>query len=53
MPVNILIEGLADEPLYVARLTNFTENHWRPAEAEKHSESLHRCIRALSTLISS
>ena len=39
-------------PLYVARLTNFTENHWRPGEAEKHSESLHRCIRALSTLIS-
>jgi hypothetical protein len=37
-------------PLYVARLTDFTQNHWRPAEAEKHSESLRRCIRALSTL---
>lgn len=39
-------------PLYVARLTDFTENHWRPTEGEKHSESLRRCIRALSTLTS-
>jgi hypothetical protein len=37
-------------PLYVARLTDFTENYWRPAEGEQHSESLRRCIRALSTL---
>src|SRR5260370_12236039 len=39
-------------PLYVPRLTAFTENHWRPAEGEKHSESLRRCICALSTLTS-
>jgi hypothetical protein len=39
-------------PLYFARLTDFTENHWRPSEGEKRSESLHRCIRALSTLTS-
>jgi len=37
-------------PLYAPRLTDFTENHWRPDEAEKHSESLRRCIHALSTL---
>ena len=40
-------------PLYVARLTEFTENHWRPDEAEKNSESLRRCIKSLSTLKSS
>ncbi len=39
-------------PLYVARLTDFTENHWRPSEGEKHSESLRRCVHALSTLTS-
>lgn len=37
-------------PLYMARLTDFTENHWRPGEGQKHSKSLHRCINALSTL---
>ena len=37
-------------PLYVARLADFTENHLEPSEGEKHSESLRRCIRALSTL---
>jgi hypothetical protein len=37
-------------PLYVARLTDFTEKHWRPDEGMKHSESLRRCIHALSTL---
>jgi hypothetical protein len=39
-------------PLYAARLADFTENHWRPAEGEKHSASLRRCIYALSTLTS-
>ena len=37
-------------PLYVTRLTDFTENHWQPDEGVKHSESLSRCIGALSTL---
>jgi hypothetical protein len=37
-------------PLYVARLSEFTENHWQPGEAANHSESLRRCIKALSTL---
>jgi hypothetical protein len=37
-------------PLYVAHLAEFTENHWKPSEAMKHSESLRRCISALSTL---
>ncbi len=37
-------------PLYVTRFTDFTENHWRPDEGAVHSESLRRCITALSTL---
>jgi hypothetical protein len=37
-------------PLYLARLTDFTVRQWDPAEGEKHSQSLQRCIRALSTL---
>lgn len=37
-------------PLYVARLSEFTENHWQPDEAANRSESLRRCIKALSTL---
>lgn len=37
-------------PLYVARLNEFTEKHWRPAVAAQCSDSLLRCIRALSAL---
>lgn len=37
-------------PLYLARLTDFTIHQWEPSEGEKHSQSLRRCIRALSTL---
>lgn len=37
-------------PLYVARITDYTLNHWRPDEAAKNSESLSRCIKALSAL---
>lgn len=37
-------------PLYMARLTDFTENHWRPDEGQKNSRSLHRCLNALVTL---
>lgn len=39
-------------PLYVARLREFTEKHWRPDVAAGHSRSLSRCINALSTLTS-
>ena len=39
-------------PLYVARLTEFAERYWRPDIAAENSESLHRCIRALATLLS-
>ncbi len=35
---------------YIPRLLEFTTNYWRPDEAAKHSESLRRCIKALSTL---
>ncbi len=45
-------ETLVNIALYVARLTEFTEKHWRPDEAADHSESLRRCISALSTLTS-
>lgn len=37
-------------PLYVARLNEFTEKHWRPEVAAQCSDSLLRCIRALSAL---
>lgn len=39
-------------PLYVPRLTEFAEKHWRPDIAANESESLRRCILALSTLTS-
>jgi len=35
-------------PLYVARLNEFIEKHWRPEVAAQCSDSLLRCIRALS-----
>jgi len=38
-------------PLYVPRLTEFVENLWRPDVAANESESLRRCMLALSTLI--
>jgi hypothetical protein len=37
-------------PLYLTRLTDFTTYQWEPSEGEKHSQSLRRCISALSTL---
>lgn len=37
-------------PLYAAQLTEFTEKYWRPQVAQEHSDSLRRCINALSTL---
>jgi len=39
-------------PLYVARLTDFVENYWEPDKGARQSESLRRCINALSTLTS-
>ena len=39
-------------PLYVARLTDFVENYWEPDKGARQSESLRRCINALSTLAS-
>jgi hypothetical protein len=39
-------------PLYVPRLTEFVEKLWRPDVAANESESLRRCISALSTLTS-
>ena len=35
---------------YTARLIDFTENYRQPDEAAKRSDSLRRCINALSTL---
>ncbi len=37
-------------PLYVERLITFAQSHWQPDEAATRSESLRRCIQALSTL---
>jgi hypothetical protein len=39
-------------PLYVPRLIEFAEKLWRPDIAANESESLRRCILALSTLTS-
>jgi hypothetical protein len=39
-------------PLYVPRLTEFVEKLWRPDVAANESDSLRRCIYALSTLTS-
>lgn len=36
---------------YAARLNEFTQKHWRPNEARQRSESLHRCMKALSELV--
>lgn len=35
-------------PGYSARMIEFAQEHWRPAEAAKNSDSLARCIRALA-----
>jgi hypothetical protein len=37
-------------PLYLTRLTDFTTQQWEPAKGAMHSQSLRRCIHALSTL---
>ena len=52
--VNVLVEGSGAKvgPLYVRRLTEFVENLWRPDIAANESESLRRCILALSALTS-
>ena len=44
------MSGAKVGPLYVSRLTEFVENMWRPDVAANESESLYRCIRALSKL---
>src|SRR5437660_3612804 len=44
------MSGAKVGPLYVPRLTEFVENHWRPDVAANESKSLRHCINALSTL---
>ena len=44
------MSGAKVGPLYVARLTEFVENLWRPDVAANESKSLRHCINALSTL---
>jgi hypothetical protein len=39
-------------PRYTSRLIEFATQHWRPDEAMKRSDSLRRCVHALSTLTS-
>jgi hypothetical protein len=38
-------------PHYVSKLMEFTELYWNPDLAAQHSNSLQRCINAISTLI--
>lgn len=46
------MSGAKVGPLYVSQLTKFVEELWRPDVAANESESLRRCISALSTLTS-
>ena len=39
-------------PHYADQLIEFTKNYWQPDEALKRSESLQRCVYALSSLTS-
>ncbi len=42
--------GAHEGPLYPVRLNEFTQKYWRPEEAMLRSDSLRRCINALSTV---
>ncbi|MGH2494819.1 MAG: hypothetical protein ACRDIV_08950 [Ktedonobacteraceae bacterium] len=44
------MSGAKVGPLYVPQLTRFVNELWRPDTASVESESLHRCLQALSTL---
>jgi len=46
------MSGARVGPLYVPRLKDFVDNYWRPDVAAHESDSLRRCILALSTLSS-
>ena len=45
------MSGAKVGPLYVPQLTRFVNELWRPDTASVESESLRRCLRALSTLV--
>lgn len=38
-------------PAYASRAIEFAKNHWRPAEATRHSDSLRRTIACLTKLV--
>lgn len=44
------MSGAKVGPLYVPQLTRFVNELWRPGTASVESESLRRCLQALSTL---
>jgi hypothetical protein len=44
------VSGAKVGPLYVPQLTRFVNELWRPDLASAESESLRRCLQALSTL---
>ena len=44
------MSGAKVGPLYVPQLTRFVNELWRPDTASVESESLRRCLQALSTL---
>ncbi len=44
------MSGARVGPLYVPQLTRFVNELWRPDTASAESESLRRCLQALSTL---
>jgi hypothetical protein len=39
-------------PAYTSRLVEYVENHWQPARAAQHADSLRRAIQCLQRLVS-
>lgn len=42
--------GRSEGPAYSSRLMEFVQSLWRPSTAERHSESLRRCRRAIERI---
>jgi len=38
-------------PAYTSRLVEYVENHWQPARAAQHADSLRRAINCLKQLV--
>jgi hypothetical protein len=43
--------GRSEGPAYASRISEFVTRHWRPSVAEKRSDSLRRCRRAIRRIV--